>query len=329
MDIRNRQALRHEAEQALSQASYDPRRLVVIHTAITMGASALVMLINFLLSTQIEGTGGLSGLGMRAVLSTAQTVLQLGLTILLPFWQMGLTYCILRIARTENVDTMDLRAGFSRVGPILRQQLLQLGLYFLIGMLSANIGSSIYFFSSFSDGLMEKLMAINEQFAADPNRIIDDATMALLVEEMIPMVVITLVVYAAILIPVMYRLRMSAYALMDDDRPGAIESMRISGRLMRGNRFQVFRLDLSFWWFFLLQGMTILLCYADVLLPMIGISLPGSASVWSLICYLVYAVAQVALYWWAGARVETTYAVAYCGLRQMRQPLKASRETPD
>lgn len=321
MDIRDRRALKQEAAQALQQASYDPKKLVLIHTAISLGAALLVTVLNFIIDGQIVNTGGLAGLGMRSVLSTIQAALQLGLTLATPFWMMGLTYGILRIARRQPAEPQDLKEGFLRFGPVLRLQLVQLLLYFLIGILCANIGTNLFVFTPFIQELNEILIPLNEQMAANPSFVPDEATMTALGQAILPLLVIVGILYAALAIPLMYRFRMADYAIMDEDRPGAIKSLGISARLMRGNRFQLFRLDLSFWWFYGLQTLTVMLCYADRLLPLLGIALPVSADVLFFVSYGVYVAAQLALYWWAGAQVETTYATLYDGLRTQRHPL--------
>ena len=59
MDIRDRQALKTAAREALDGAAYNPTKLIVIHTAIALGASLLVTALNFILETRIADTGGL------------------------------------------------------------------------------------------------------------------------------------------------------------------------------------------------------------------------------------------------------------------------------
>lgn len=320
MDIRDRRALKQEAAGALQQAAYDPRRLVLIHTAILLGAGLLVTVLHYILAGQIENTGGLGGLGMRSILSTMQAALQLGLMIATPFWMMGLTHAVLRMARKQSTEPADLKEGFSRFGPVLRLELAQALLYILIGILCINISTTIFAFTPFIEPLNEILTKVNEQMTANPSFLMDAATEAALMEAAIPLLVITGILYLVLAIPMIYRLRMAGYAIMDEDRPGAIKAMGISTRLMRGNRFQLFRLDLSFWWFYLLQAVTIAICYGDSLLGALGVTLPISADVLYFVCYGLYIVGQLALQWWAGAQVETTYARAYDSLRAKYYP---------
>ena len=69
--------LRQKADRQLDFAPYAPRQLVLIHTAVSLGASLVVALVNLLFASMIENTGGLSGLGTRSMLETAQAVLEL------------------------------------------------------------------------------------------------------------------------------------------------------------------------------------------------------------------------------------------------------------
>ena len=315
MDIRDRRALQQKAAHALEEAVYDPKKLVLIHTAILMGASLLVVILDYILAGHIENTGGLGGLGARAILSTIQSALQLALLISTPFWQMGLTHSVLRIARKQSAAPKDLKEGFFRFGPVLRLQLARLLLCVLIGILSMNIGTTIFAFTPFSGPLEALLSQLEGQLSANSSFVVDEATYLALVDAAIPMLAITGVLYAAFLIPLLYRFRLADYAIMDEDRPGALKALGISARLMRNNRFQLFRLDLSFWWFYLMEALSIAICYADTLLPLLGITLPISADVLFFVSYGLYIAAQLALYWWAGAQVKTTYAVAYDGLR--------------
>ena len=81
--------------------------------------------------------------------------------------------------------------------------------------------------------------------------------------------------------------------------------------LMFNHRWELAKLDLSFWWYYLLLILSMGLCYADVILGMLGVSLPVSEQVafWgSLVLGLM---AQLALRTLLGPKVEVTYAHCY------------------
>ena len=46
MDIHNHRALKSAAAEKLGQAAYDPRKLALLHTAISMGVALLITLID-------------------------------------------------------------------------------------------------------------------------------------------------------------------------------------------------------------------------------------------------------------------------------------------
>jgi hypothetical protein len=86
--------------------------------------------------------------------------------------------------------------------------------------------------------------------------------------------------------------------------------------MTRGNRIALLRLDLSFWWFYLLDGMITALWFGSSLLPLLGITLPWSAEVNLFVFYGLYMICQLGLYLGFRNRVEVTYAHAYSALRQ-------------
>ena len=82
MNIRNISSLKETAAQRLDQA-VQQRRISAIYAGITVGASALVTVVNYALSLKIDQTGGLSNMGTRTILSTVSTMLPLMLSVFL------------------------------------------------------------------------------------------------------------------------------------------------------------------------------------------------------------------------------------------------------
>ena len=77
MDISNRQKLKRDAQRSLDGASYSPGKLMLIHTGVSASLALLLAVLNHVLELQIDDTAGLSGVGLRTVLQTAQSVLSL------------------------------------------------------------------------------------------------------------------------------------------------------------------------------------------------------------------------------------------------------------
>ena len=66
MDVQNRRALKQMARSRLAGATYDPKKLALIHTGISVGVSLVIAFLGYYLDHWIAGTAsGLSGMGTR------------------------------------------------------------------------------------------------------------------------------------------------------------------------------------------------------------------------------------------------------------------------
>lgn len=303
--------LKQLSVQRLSKASYDPRRLTLIHTGIALACSLVLTVVNYLLSQQVSGTGGLEGIGTRSILQSAQSVLSLIVTVGTPFWNFGFVAAVMGFARRAQVDAKDLTKGFRRFGPILRLLLLQLVLYVVIAILATQIASVLILATPFGD----KASVLMEQVMTDPqfleNGVLPDEMVMPLLKALIPAYIGAGVLFAVVAIPISYRLRLAQYVVLEEGQYKAMVAMRVSRTYMRGNCMAMFKLDLSLWWYWLLQALCSLLVFGDVFLEMAGIELPISADMAVFLFYGLQMLASLALAWYWRAPVETTYALAY------------------
>ena len=99
MGISDRQLLKQRAQSALDNASYDPKKLILIHTAAASIVTLLTAAISVLIQDGISGTGGLGGIGLRTMLSTVSSVLQNITNLVLPFWAFGYLVFILNVIK--------------------------------------------------------------------------------------------------------------------------------------------------------------------------------------------------------------------------------------
>ncbi len=300
MDIRDRRGLKKAAKDALNAASYDPRKLILIHTAVSAALSLILSLVDHVLQLQIGGTGGLSGVGNRAILETVQLVLMVAQVVAVVFWQIGYVFVALRIGRWQEAGPESLLEGFRRFGPVLRLRLALTFMYMGMGLLCMYIGSTIFSMMPWA----EPLVAAYENGS-------EEAIMAAIDACTLPMLAVTAVVALVLVVPYWYRLRLAEYALMDEPRLGAMMSIRKSRWLMRGNAMHFLKMDLSFWWFFALETLVSVIAYGDVLLPLFGVTLPWSETVSYYVFLVLCYVAQIVLYWWKGNDVRVTYALCY------------------
>ncbi len=305
MDIRNRQALIQHSAASLNASAYCPKKLALIHTGAAVVLSVLLTAINYFLSHQISSTGGLTGISLRSVLSTAQTMLGFLSVVLMPFWELGFVFAAMQISRRKEVNFSCLFQGFRRFGPVLRFSILQGLLYLAIIFLCANISSAIFLMTPFAQPMAE----LFEQMATET--ITQTQLTTVLSDAMLPFYGIFGILFAVLAIPVFYRFRLAKYLIVDDPKIGAFAALSRSHLQMRRNRLALFRLDLHFWWFYGLQLLCSALAYTDILASMLGISLPISETAAGFLCYGLSCIGQLLLAWFFVSPVAVTYATAY------------------
>lgn len=321
MDHKERSALCAAARETLEQTPQH-RKVVLIWAAVASGAGVLSSLLSMLLGSQIAGTGGLSGMELRSVLSTAQMAVSLFTMIALPFWQIGHNALALEIARTRQANLSTLPEGFRRFGPVLRFYLLQTIVYLALAVVSINVGGILFSMTPLANPLMEQMLPIMEEFYASADYQLDPATAESLMKASVPLMIVCAVLFVALCVPVFYRLRLAQLRLMDEPRCGALYAMVSSTRMMRGQCVSLFLLDLRFWWFYLGEVVIAAVCYGDLLLPALGVELPFSEDVSFFLFYIAAMAAQVALYWFAKNQLAVTYAKFY----EQRLPSMEIRE---
>ncbi len=303
-------ALHKQADSLLTQAK-NPKKLVLIHTAIALGSSLLIAVFNYLFHLQIAETGGLSGLGLRSILETCQSILELAVSVALPFWQIGLVFAAMQWMGGEQAGVSSLFQGFRRFGPVLRFYLLYAGLFLALTFPLMYICSFLFAMTPFSAPLSEILEPL-----MDPNltpqqieEMMTDEMMASMMQAMIPMLIMFAIVYLLVAIPIAYRLRFGTYGVMSGSHAGA--AMAESFRITRKNTWQLVKLDLHFWWYYLLQVLCVGISYGYSLLTLAGIPLPISEDAGFFLCLVLSSLVQGIFLWQYEARVQSTYALAY------------------
>ena len=313
MNLSDRRGLDASAREILANTP-NQKRLVLLWAGASVLLALLSGLITYLLDTGIAGTGGLSGIGLRSILTTMQQVISTATSVFLPFWGLGYTATTLRMARRQTATESTLLEGFRRFGPGLRLMLLQslllgglftLCTYGVILLLAA---------TPLASGAYEILAPVVEQATADPTWLPDDATMNALTKALLPLTICSGIVAAVVVLPLVYRLRLASLRLVDDPRCGALQAMGTSIRITRGNALKLLKLDLHFWWFWLLEGIILAITYGDSLLPMLGIRLPITPEVAFWVFYVAAMTIQVVVYAACHNRVSVTYALAYDSL---------------
>lgn len=305
-----------DARQKL--AGRDAHRLAALHTGVTVAAALLITLLQFALSAGIGKTGGLSGLGTRSMLETLQTVLQWVNMVLMPFWSLGFVYAAMQWAEGHAALKEDLLTGFRRFGPYLRLLVIR-GLLVMVALIvCCNLASMLYLMMPASSVLTDLAMRSGGDINVLSGLLTQMSAeqLATLQSAMIPALVICGILAAVLLLPLLYRFRLAEYAILNRPGTGALAAMRISAVLMRRRCLQFLRLDLRLWWYYGLKVLCLVICYADLLLEAVGISLPGTENGAAFLVYLIYLAVLFAVETLFRPQVETAYAGAYRDLME-------------
>ena len=315
MDLLDRRGLKNAAGDALAQAPRNPKRIILIHTAVSLGIMLLVAVLDYVLSGQIENTGGLSGLGTRSVLTTVQSILQMVQMAVLPFWEIGYLYAAMKMAVKEPAEPGTLLEGFRHFGPLFRVMLLKGLIFLVLGFVCTYVATQIFVMTPLSTPMLEAMAPVLNDPTLMESAAGEEALMQVvdqaLDDAMLPLLIITGILLCLVYIPISYRLRLVNYSVLENPREGALVAFRRSFRLMRGNCLEMFLLDLSFWWYYLLQILINLVCYGDLILSLAGVSLPWSGELSFFLFYILALAGQFVLYFLARNKVEVTYVTAY------------------
>lgn len=320
MNIRNLRQLHETAHERLEQAQYK-NRIILIYAAVNICLSALVTVITHILSQQISKTGGLGNMGLRSVLSTANFLLPILQNLVLLCLELGFLNAMIRMSRGLYTSPQSLRAGLPRFWAAIRCTLLLSFRYLLLGICSFYLAVMIFTLTPLSREAVAILEPILAQMTVmDTELVLEEAVVTQLMDSMTSAFVIWGLLLLVTLVPVYYRYRLANYILMDKPSYGALMALGESKVLMRKNGFAMFKLDLSFWWYYLLVGVSVAICYGDVILSLLGVTLPWSDTVSYFVFYGLFLAAQFALYYFFGNRVGITYALAYEALKPKEEP---------
>ena len=310
-------ALKKTADIQLRRAR-QPEKIVIAYSAVIIALSAVITVAQYLLADQISQTGGLLHMGSRSFFSAIANflpVLQMGLTLCLDF---GFMAAMIRISRGQYASVNSLRTGFERFWPLLRCTLLKYAMIMVASVACIYLSVLLFVLSPFSDSFMaavEPLLSNSSILSGGSVPVPDAATQQAILSSTASLWIIMALVCVVLVLPIVYRMRMANYVLYDHPEAGALYALRESRKMMRGNRIALFRVDLSFWWYYLLIASTAVVAYLDLILPMLGISLPLPETVAYFLFYFLSLGCNFAIFYFFKNKVETTYALAYNALK--------------
>lgn len=305
-----------QARSSVGDASYSPKKLTLLHTGIAAGLSLVLSLLTYFLDVGIGNTSGLSGLDSRAALETAQSVLQLIVFVFSPFWALGFVAAGLRWSRRQDAVPATLCKGLRRWGPAVRMFLLETLIYFVVVFVAVEVGSVLYSLTPASSALQDLIAGAQTDDLSDILAQMDNAAYAEIFLGMLPFILIPMLIA---IVPVFYRLRFASYILMDDPRRGALYAVVTSWRLTKHNCLKLLRIDIRYWWYYLLEAAVLVLSAGDMLASLVGLELNMSAMTASIVFYVLALGAQLALYAWKKPQLFASYALLYDRLRPVEQ----------
>ena len=294
----------------LQSATYCPKKLAFLHAGVTAGVTLLFSIITHLLTGTMDTAVGLSGLDTRTTLSFIRTLLLFACTVALPFWDLGYTRAAVRYAKGETPTPWDLLTGFRRIFPALRTMLLRAVAVGILLFLSLQAATMLFMLSPFRFSLTEKaeaLMAAETQLTPE--------LFQQILPYFVPVYLLWLVVALVLFVPLFYKYRLADFALMDT-AAGAFDAFKISARQTNKRRLQLFKLDLHFWWYYVLGLLTVVISYLDVLLPSVGIALNEEIFYW--LFFILGQLATLTLHTFCTPKVQTAYALFAQGAFQDR-----------
>ena len=319
MNVLRSSGLKRRAASLLTQTQPEYRKLVTVHGAVSFGVLLVISVIQLLLNLKMTNEAGLSGMSTSAVFTTAKTTLGVISGILLPFWELGVLYTSIRVTRHQEAEFNHLTRGLRRWGVVLRYYLLLMMLYFAVAMLLTNLLPILVYWIPIPQPLENAMQALDPAAMSDPMALMEALPQDALMAYVLPIAIVFMVIFGGVLLWLSYRFRMSQYLLMDDPQIPALPSMLVSNQMTKGHKWSLCKLDLSFWWYYLLQLAVAAISFGPEILELIGISLPLSADVQFFLFQALYCATSVAVVWFFGAYVQTTYACAYDQLRNSQQ----------
>lgn len=306
MSIPSAKYLKKKASNRL-QSGNDPKKVVLVYAGIVALSSLVVTVVQDLLDSQISQTGGIQNIGTRSMLTTADTVLTIAQLLLVMCLTLGYTGSMLRIARGQYASPNSLNAGGERIWVLLRTRLLQMLIMTAAAFALCFLVVNVCLLTPLSNRVIAVMGTVSAEVL-----LADDLALMGLYSAMLPIMLIYLVALVPLLWYFSCTYRMVDYLLIDRPQLGAFGALRESRRMMQGNMKMMLRVDLSFWWYYLLQALVSVLIYLNMVLALFAIGLPPEVLYWGTV--VLYLAADFALRYFFSNKVAVTYALFYDSL---------------
>jgi uncharacterized membrane protein len=249
------------------------------------------------------------------MLSTAQQAIPVLASLLSLCLDLGFLAGLMRISRGQYADHTDLKTGFRKFWPLMRLNCLQMLLYFAVAFLAVQVSSLIFSFTPWAEPLMEVVMPLAMSGATE----IDEAVVMQVAELMMPMLILLGIVLIVLLLPLLFRIRMALFCLLDDPKGRAMAAIRESSRMMRRRFGQMLKIDLRLWMYYAASAVSMLVLWADVILALLGIPFPMEAELFAGVLFGVSLLIQTLCLIFLRPAAEMTYLAVYDALREKKE----------
>lgn len=313
----NPKELKSQARSILDSTACDHRRLVLIYSGVTVALMLASGGLQLFLSQQISSTGGLAGLGMRSILQTVEVILSYVNMFFGPFWSAGLLSVVIGIVQDQTPQPGNLLDGFRRFGRLLSYLFLEMCIAMIVSTAVVYLSSYVFMVTPAGRTFTEALLPLVSDGVLDPASIPTDVLM----EAALPLCLVFLAFFIPIYGFISYSMRMSRYLLMSNKQFRSVSALAYSLQYMKGHKLKMLKLDLSYWWYYLLSALITGVGYLDVILINLGIQLPFSSDVAYIVTLALYGVLYLVLDLWMRMQVDTTFVLAYQRIRDEAPPV--------
>lgn len=266
-----------------------PYRLAFYSVAIALAVQLLVDAMGYWVATY-QGGEGLDGMGSVTMIQTVHELLSTASSLLTPLWTLGFTAAIMAFMDWQDPEDTVLLKGLRRWWEFLKLYLLEGILMFFLMMAVIMPITYLYALTPWAKDLMN---------IPDPEIVGEVKFVAAAVDAAAPLLILYALAFLVVGMFFAYRLRFTNYLILNG-WIGVWSAMVTSFQMTKGYVWSMIKLDLSYWWYYLLTGVLMGVYVAVVLL---GYNLGYSYNTIFWLAYAAYALGVLALDVFAKPRI--------------------------
>lgn len=266
-----------------------PYKLAFYSVAIALAVQLLVSAMGYWVTTY-QGGEGLDGMGSVTMIQTVHELLSIVVSVLSPLWTLGFTAAIMAFMDWQDPQDTVLLKGLRHWWDFLKLYFLE-GIFMFLVVLAVILPVTyLYALTPWAKDLAN---------IPDPEIVGEVKFVAAAADEASPLIIIYVLALIAVLVPISYRLRFTNYLILNG-WIGVFSAMVTSFQMTKGYVWSMIKLDLSFWWYYLVTGL-LALVYAAVV--MLGLDLGFSFHTVFWLCCVLFALGVLALDVFAKPRI--------------------------